>query len=161
MVNNYDEYISECKSHPRYFGHMCRTPLNKLLPFHPFTIASGDIMTEYIRASKLAFEKGTSTNKKELEQTNKGKYGNLKAINRIPIAGSSRLVTTPSVDFNRGMVYISPILVSRTSFYTMDINIDGTPWDRYVERSIREGDCVVIMGRLPPITIHNNTSLAV
>lgn len=158
-VKNIDDYLAGCKLHPKCIGHMCTTPTGVLLPFQSLSLTSGDIVTQYTTAVRLSFD-SPGDYKKALESTNRGKFGNLRAVLRTPVAGSARLVVTPHAECEIGTVYVSDHLASKILFCSVRHEDGGSQCARFEERSLAEGD-YVILERPPSLSLFNNQPMKV
>lgn len=167
-VSDIDDYSSGCPLHRgTCFGHMCVTPTGSLLPPHSLSFRSGDIRTQYYVAAALAFGKDDKRYINELKKTNYKKEGHLRSIMSTPVSGSARLVVIPhyeSIPFETGdsmfHIYISENLASKIRFCLPSVNENGLADSVYTERTIREGD-FVILERAPSLTVFSDQPFSV
>jgi RNA polymerase Rpb1, domain 2 len=137
---------------------MCRTPTGNILPPHSLSFRSGDIRTQYYIASSKAFENDSTEYINALKRTNYGKEGHLRSVMSTPVSGSARLVCVPHDHSDPWTVFLSPNLASKVVFCLPETLEDGTLGARYVERSLQEGDFVMVE-RAPSLSKFNNQPL--
>lgn len=160
-VQNIAEYSSGCPMHRGgCFGHMCETPTGSILPPHSLSFRSGDIRTQYYIASSKAFERDSTAYINELKETNYGKFGHLRSIMSTPVSGSGRLVCIPHDYEDPRVLFISRNLASKVVFCLPMQHDNGVRGSTYTERSLREGD-YVMMERAPSLSKYNNQPMKV
>jgi hypothetical protein len=160
-VPNLIDYSSGCGIHrDSCFGHMCETPTGNMLPPHSLAFRSGDIRTQYYIAAAKAFEDNSMEYIEALKRTNYGKEGHLRSIMSTPVSGSARLVSVPHDDPDPFIVFISENLASKVLFCVPETAEDGSPGARYTERTLQEGD-YVMLERAPSLSKFNNQPLRV
>lgn len=160
-VPNLIDYSSGCPLHRgSCFGHMSCTPTGNMLPPQSLSFRSGDIRTQYYIAAAKAFEDDKEEYLKAMRLTNYGKYGHLRSIMSTPVSGSARLVCVPHDYENPYVMFISENLASKIVFCAPETTEDGSAGARYVERSLRQGD-YIMMERAPSLSKFNNQPLRV
>lgn len=158
-VPNFAHYESGCRIHAACFGHYCRTPSGILLPPQSLSMRTGEITTEYLKASKFAFEGRKAEYLESLESTNFTKNGTMRSIMSTPVAGSARLIATP-MWWRRNVVWVSENLANKLKTCYIHIDDDGVIEPTYRERTLSEDD-TVILTRPPPLNIWNTQPMKV
>ncbi|KXL50342.1 MAG: hypothetical protein FE78DRAFT_66951 [Acidomyces sp. 'richmondensis'] len=158
-VPNIAHYESGCRDHAGCWGHFCVTDSGIMLPPQSLSMRVGDIATEYLKSSRLAFEGRRTDYIKGLEKTNFTKDGTMRCIMSTPIAGSARLIATPMWR-RRDVVWISPNLAAKLKTCYVDVDDNGVSDHVYKERSLSEGDHVILV-RPPPLNIWNTQPMKV
>lgn len=153
QVPSLAHYGSGCRSHASCFGHLCSTPSGAMLPPQSLSMRNGDITTEYLNASKLAFNNKHKEYMSALERTNFTKNGTMRSIMSTPVAGSARLIATP-MWYRRDVVFVSQNLASKLKSCYVHVYADGTADPLYRERTLSEGDTVFVV-RPPSLNIWN------
>ena len=153
-VPNLSHYESGCREHRSCFGHMCKTPSGAILPPQSMSMRDGPIVTEYLKASNLAFQGKNEEYVEQLKKTNYTKKGTMRSIMSTPIAGSCRLIATPMWEPGRQYIGISPNLASKLRVCRIEVLEDGTKDIIYTETSVKEGDWAIVI-RPPSLSIRN------
>lgn len=158
-VPNFSHYESGCREHSACFGHFCRTPSGILLPPQSLSMRTGKITTEYLKASRYAFEGRKEEYLENLEKTNLTKDGTTQSMMSTPVAGSARLIATP-MWHRREFVWVSENLASKYKVCYTHFDEDGIMDPVYRERTLQENDFVMII-RPPPLNIWNTQPMKV
>jgi hypothetical protein len=158
-VPNLAHYQSGCRKHAGCFGHYCVTPSGILLPPQSLSMKTGEITTEYLKASKFAFEGRKTEYLSSLESTNFTKNGTMRSIMSTPIAGSARLIATP-MWYRRNIVWVSKNLADKLKTCYIQIDEDGIMEPTYKERTLAEGDNIILT-RPPPLNIWNTQPMTI
>ncbi len=153
-VPNLSHYESGCRHHSDCFGHMCKTPSGAILPPQSMSMRDGPIVTEYLKASKLAFQGRNRDYVEQLKRTNYTKKGTMRSIMSSPIAGSCRLIATPMWEPGRQYIGISPNLASKLRVCRIESLDDGTRNLIYTETTVKDGDWAIVI-RPPSLSIRN------
>lgn len=159
-VNNIGEYEASCRLHKQCFGHMCKTKGGLVLAPHSMSIKSGDIATEYHKASKFAFEGRGEEYIDAIKKVNYTKFGNMRSVMSTPVAGSCRLIATPQWQFGRGCLAISRNLASRMRVCKKVYDSHGNQEAAYVETELKEDDWVIVV-RPPSLNFGNTQPMKV
>lgn len=154
LVPNLSHYESGCRHHRDCFGHMCKTPSGATLPPQSLSMRDGPIVTEYLKASKLAFQGRNKDYVEQLKKTNYTKKGTMRSIMSSPIAGSCRLIATPMWEPGRQYIGISPNLASKLHVCRVELLEDGTRNLVYTETTVKDGDWAIVI-RPPSLSIRN------
>jgi hypothetical protein len=158
-VPNFAHYESGCRVHADCWGHFCRTPSGILLPPQSMSMRTGDIMTEYLKASRFAFDGRKTEYLASLESTNFTKNGTMRSIMSTPVAGSARLIATP-MWWRRNVVWVSKNLADKLKTCYIHIDEEDVIEPTYKERTLAEGDNVILT-RPPPLNIWNTQPMTV
>lgn len=158
-VPNFAHYESGCRQHSACFGHYCRTPGGILLPPQSLSMRTGKITTEYLKASRYAFEGRKEEYLESLEKTNLTKEGTMQSMMSTPVAGSARLIATP-MWYRRELIWISKNLADKYKVCYTHFDEDGIMDPVYRERTLEEGDYVMLI-RPPPLNIWNTQPMKI
>lgn len=133
---------------------MCRAPCGAILPPQSMSLRDGPIVTEYLKASALAFGNNVQEYTEQIKKTNFTKNGSMRSTMSTPIAGSCRLIAAPMWGLPRNLIGISKNLASRLRVCKLAVS-DGNIRDvTYTEATVKEGDwCIVI--RPPSLSVQN------
>lgn len=153
-VPNISHYESGCREHSDCFGHMCKTLGGSVLPPQSMSMRDGPIVTEYLKASNLAFQGKNEEYIEQLKRTNYTKKGTMRSIMSTPVAGSCRLIATPMWEAGRGYIGISPNLASKLRVCKVEVSNDGVRNLVYTETTVKEGDWAIVV-RPPSLSIRN------
>jgi len=154
FVPNLSHYESGCRDHSDCFGHMCKTPSGAVLSPQSMSMRDGPIVTEYLKASKLAFQGKNKDYVDQLRETNYTKKGTMRSIMSTPVAGSCRLIATPMWEPGRQYIGISPNLASKLRVCKVEVSEDGTRDIVYTETVVKDGDWAIVI-RPPSLSIRN------
>lgn len=153
-VPNLSHYESGCREHRECFGHMCLTQSGAVLPPQSMSMRDGPIVTEYLKASNLAFQGRNDEYVEQLKKTNYTKNGTMRSTMSTPVAGSCRLIATPMWEPGRQYIGISPNLASKLRVCRVEVSHDGVRDLVYTETTVKEGDWAIVV-RPPSLSIRN------